>query len=151
MSNNDLDIQIDEFSLKVINETNSDLMFLCNLVNYTKSIPVRAYLKTKKLDAQPYEIDVTPCYVAAQTGTAVYAKDVQKTFPLDVFFTDNDVDAYVGIAVYQEHQVRPLGLLVVLYKDAIDNAADILDILKNHEEEAAKFLEQTSVCYKVAK
>lgn len=132
--------RIELFSEYLIKELDCEYFFICKIEDYTNSKPIISFNKLNQIDNVPYEMDVTPCFITAQTGTGYYPKNVQNTFPLDKFFVEYGINSYIGIALFKDNQVRPCGIMITLFKDNHENGEEVLKKLRIKADEAARFI-----------
>ncbi len=101
-----------------------------------------AYCENGKLGSNfEYDLAGAPCEKAAINGVCSYSEGVSELFPEHESLKHKDIEAYVGICLY-DSQDRPIGILVATYKRPLENLEFAETVLKIFASRAAAEIER---------
>lgn len=87
-----------------------------------------------------YQLKDTPCENVIGQNPCSYSKDITMLFPKDQLLIDMGIEAYVGVPLYNSKS-NPTGILVCLFKKAIDDVFALEAILMIFASRAGAELE----------
>ncbi|MGH9749901.1 MAG: GAF domain-containing protein [Candidatus Polarisedimenticolia bacterium] len=88
-----------------------------------------------------YGLSGTPCEDVVRKQPCVFPRDVQRLFPQDRILADMGIEGYAGTPL-SDAAGRPLGLMVVLYRQPLEDARKVESLLRVFAVRAASELER---------
>ncbi|MBC8286579.1 MAG: hypothetical protein H8E42_03800 [Nitrospinae bacterium] len=107
--------------------------FIGILVDKDTRIQSRAFVENEKLlESISYDIKGGPCENVLNRAQSIYPKDLQKIFPKDLYFKENNIESYLGCPL-TDTDGSPIGIMSVMDTKPFDEeeTENIQSILKS--------------------
>src|SRR5579862_4593420 len=88
-----------------------------------------------------YPLEGSPCETVLREGVCVYPADAVKLFPHDYALSSLGIQSYVGAPLVDSHG-KPLGILAVCFRHALEDAEFTKDLLRIFATRASAELER---------
>ena len=99
------------------------------------------YGNHKFLDEVEYEVAGTPCAEALLSGCSSFPRNVQASFPQDLYLQDLGIESYLGVALTGSSG-QPLGILSVMSRSAMNRVSTAEAILRIFASRVSSELER---------
>ena len=93
------------------------------------------------LDEVEYEVAGTPCGETLSTGCSSFSRNVQASFPQDLYLQDLRIESYLGIKLTGSNG-QPLGILSVMSRSAMTSVSGAEAILRIFASRVSSELER---------
>jgi two-component system, cell cycle sensor histidine kinase and response regulator CckA len=88
-----------------------------------------------------YDLKGAPCETVTERGICSYPKGVAELFPRDKSLRRMQVEAYVGVCLYDSHR-KPTGIMAAMYKRPLENVEYAESVLRIFASRAAAEIER---------
>ena len=100
------------------------------------------YNKAQMLENIKYPLAGSPCEQVTSNGSCIYPDRVCQHFPEDEFLQDGDIEAYIGVPLYDRDN-KVLGLLTCLFTEPLNDTSFIQEVLELFSGRIAAEIEST--------
>ncbi len=121
----------------------ADYAFIAEIVpnNRNRIRTIAMYMVDGIVDNMELDLADTPCEITIEKSPHSYASDVQKKFPQSHQLREMNVHAYIGLSLF-DSAGKSLGIMVVMYRRAVDNVKMIESTLQIFATRAAAEIER---------
>ena len=127
--------------IKLNKALDADYTFIGKLSENHNSVETLSLVNTEGvLENITYDLKHTPCQNVIGQNPCSYLKNIPELFPNDQLLIDMEIEAYVGVPLYDSKK-EPTGILVCLFKNEIKDTYAIESILMIFASRASAELE----------
>ena len=122
-----------------------DYVFIGELIEGNSKVRVLAGCsKGDKMEPMVYDLAGTPCDNVAGKSMCCYPSAVQQEFPKDTLLVDMEVEAYIGIPLF-DRSGKPLGIMVMMDRKPIQNKSVLESTMNIFSGRISVEMERTKV------
>ncbi len=88
-----------------------------------------------------YQLKDAPCEEVSQRGICSYPRGVAELFPRDEVLREMNIEAYVGVGLYDSHGT-PMGIMAAMYRKPLENVEFAESVLQIFASRAAAEIER---------
>lgn len=126
----------------LIEQLQVDYAFIAESTSIENKMSIRSICyQGRMLKTFDYELINTPCEIVMENSMAVYADNIQNTFPNDDMLTSMNIEAYMGIWLTNTNG-DAIGLLALMKETPIENTATAKSLIQIFRQRVEKELER---------
>ena len=119
----------------------SDFIVVAKLISAEKAETLAIWHEDKCVDNITYGLVGSPCEMVLKNGCCIYPDNVSDLFPNDIVLKNMNVRAYIGVPILSSTN-EVIGILVALFKQALDNTDDHYCLMESFSSSAGAELER---------